>query len=220
MTNFLYNVLFLLELRPKGRGRPQRILLGNWPEEHVRQVIRAVVFRDGTIPSYGNNDLNSSDMLPPTSRCDSRGANDSTTPSHHMSGPSIEKKPRIDLGLGHSSKSDGLPSTNLFSRTHSRSVSPPSNFGRRLQNGCYSPDTNILGSNVINPLEGISLATHIQQMYRQQLAAASQILAVNKMARGDSVEVLVPSQLCLHYAQNHSRNVKICIYLYQFLISL
>ena len=46
------------------------------------------------------------------------------------------------------------------------------------------------------------------------------VLAVNKMARGDSVEVLVPSQLCLHYAQNHSRNVKICIYLYQFLISL
>ena len=36
------------------------------------------------------------------------------------------------------------------------------------------------------------------------------VLAVNKMARGDSVEVLVPSQLCLHYAQNCSRNVKIC----------
>ena len=40
----------IAELRPKGRGRPQRILLGNWPEEHVRLVIRAVVFRDGTIP--------------------------------------------------------------------------------------------------------------------------------------------------------------------------
>ena len=37
-------------MRPKGRGRPQRILLGSWPEEHVRLVIRAVVFRDGTIP--------------------------------------------------------------------------------------------------------------------------------------------------------------------------
>ena len=34
------------DLRPKGRGRPQRILLGQWPEEHVREVIRAVVFRE------------------------------------------------------------------------------------------------------------------------------------------------------------------------------
>ena len=34
------------ELRPKGRGRPQRILLGVWPEETVNNVIRAVVFRD------------------------------------------------------------------------------------------------------------------------------------------------------------------------------
>lgn len=34
------------DMRPKGRGRPQRILLGSWPEEHIRGVIRAVVFRD------------------------------------------------------------------------------------------------------------------------------------------------------------------------------
>ncbi|KAI5730142.1 hypothetical protein M8J76_010486 [Diaphorina citri] len=34
------------DLRPKGRGRPQRILLGYWPEEHIQNVIRAVVFRD------------------------------------------------------------------------------------------------------------------------------------------------------------------------------
>jgi len=34
-------------MRPKGRGRPQRILLGTWPEDHIRGVIRAVVFRDG-----------------------------------------------------------------------------------------------------------------------------------------------------------------------------
>lgn len=32
--------------RPKGRGRPQRILLGVWPDEHIRGVIRTVVFRD------------------------------------------------------------------------------------------------------------------------------------------------------------------------------
>lgn len=34
------------DLRPKGRGRPQRILLGIWPEAHIQGVIRAVVFRD------------------------------------------------------------------------------------------------------------------------------------------------------------------------------
>ena len=33
-------------MRPKGRGRPQRILTGSWPEDHVHGVIRAVVFRD------------------------------------------------------------------------------------------------------------------------------------------------------------------------------
>ena len=39
----------LSDLRPKGRGRPQRILLGQWPEDHVREVIRAVVFREGEL---------------------------------------------------------------------------------------------------------------------------------------------------------------------------
>ena len=52
-------------MRPKGRGRPQRILLGNWPDEHVRQVIRSVVFRDGTIPSY--NHATSFPQPPPSS---------------------------------------------------------------------------------------------------------------------------------------------------------
>lgn len=37
---------YVADLRPKGRGRPQRILLGVWPDEHIRGVIRAVVFRD------------------------------------------------------------------------------------------------------------------------------------------------------------------------------
>ncbi|XP_059226829.1 protein bric-a-brac 2 isoform X2 [Stomoxys calcitrans] len=32
--------------RPKARGRPQRILLGMWPEDLIRSVIKAVVFRD------------------------------------------------------------------------------------------------------------------------------------------------------------------------------
>lgn len=35
-----------LDLRPKGRGRPQRILLGIWPDDHIKTVIKAVVFRD------------------------------------------------------------------------------------------------------------------------------------------------------------------------------
>jgi len=42
--------LLPVDLRPKGRGRPQRILLGVWPDEHIRGVIRAVVFRDGHSP--------------------------------------------------------------------------------------------------------------------------------------------------------------------------
>lgn len=40
----------IADLRPKGRGRPQRILLGVWPDEHIRGVIRAVVFRDSHAP--------------------------------------------------------------------------------------------------------------------------------------------------------------------------
>lgn len=44
-TNSNNKILFS-DLRPKGRGRPQRILLGVWPDEHIRGVIRAVVFRD------------------------------------------------------------------------------------------------------------------------------------------------------------------------------
>lgn len=35
------------DLRPKGRGRPQRILLGVWPEDHIDEVVKTVVFRDG-----------------------------------------------------------------------------------------------------------------------------------------------------------------------------
>lgn len=42
----IYLNFFFLDLRPKGRGRPQRILLGVWPDEHIKGVIRAVVFRD------------------------------------------------------------------------------------------------------------------------------------------------------------------------------
>ncbi|XP_059059926.1 protein bric-a-brac 1-like isoform X2 [Achroia grisella] len=43
------------DLRPKGRGRPQRILLGVWPDEHIRGVIRAVVFRDTHAPHAGHH---------------------------------------------------------------------------------------------------------------------------------------------------------------------
>lgn len=34
------------DLRPKGRGRPQRILLGIWQDDHIKTVIKAVVFRE------------------------------------------------------------------------------------------------------------------------------------------------------------------------------
>ncbi|XP_033238793.1 protein bric-a-brac 1 isoform X2 [Drosophila pseudoobscura] len=53
------------DLRPKGRGRPQRILLGIWPDEHIKGVIKTVVFRDakdmkddslgGHMPPYGRH---------------------------------------------------------------------------------------------------------------------------------------------------------------------
>ncbi|XP_017104057.2 protein bric-a-brac 1 isoform X1 [Drosophila bipectinata] len=53
------------DLRPKGRGRPQRILLGIWPDEHIKGVIKTVVFRDAKdikddsigshLPPYGRH---------------------------------------------------------------------------------------------------------------------------------------------------------------------
>lgn len=52
------------DLRPKGRGRPQRILLGIWPDEHIKGVIKTVVFRDakefkeeGMHLSYGRHSV-------------------------------------------------------------------------------------------------------------------------------------------------------------------
>ncbi|KAG6443202.1 hypothetical protein O3G_MSEX002733 [Manduca sexta] len=50
------------DLRPKGRGRPQRILLGVWPDEHIRGVIRAVVFRDTHAPHANPHHLREIDM--------------------------------------------------------------------------------------------------------------------------------------------------------------
>lgn len=155
--------------------------MGNWPEEHVRQVIRAVVFRDGTIPSYGNGD-SSTDMLPPPSRCDSSGQSDTTLSQHHLSSPPFEKKPRLDAGINNGSKPDMFTNGGLFPRENSRSVSPPSNMNRHQRTESFSPHNNVPGNSVMNHLEGISLATQLQQMYRQQLAAASQILVANKMA--------------------------------------
>lgn len=35
-----------VEVRPKGRGRPQRILLGIWPDDHIKGVVKSVVFRE------------------------------------------------------------------------------------------------------------------------------------------------------------------------------
>lgn len=38
--------------RPKTRGRPQRILLGLWPDELIRSVVKVVVFRDYRTQSH------------------------------------------------------------------------------------------------------------------------------------------------------------------------
>lgn len=38
--------IYCLNLWLIGRGRPQRILLGVWPEEHIKGVVKTVVFRD------------------------------------------------------------------------------------------------------------------------------------------------------------------------------
>lgn len=53
-----------IDVRPKGRGRPQRILLGIWPDEHIKGVIKTVVFRDtkefkeeGMHLSYGRHSV-------------------------------------------------------------------------------------------------------------------------------------------------------------------
>ena len=170
--------ILFIELRPKGRGRPQRILLGNWPEEHVRQVIRAVVFRDGTIPSYGNAE-GGAEILPPT--VSNNTSSDQILPPHPPS-PSFEKRNVVNNTAANSSKSNMLNLGSLFSRGHSRSVSPPSNMTRQQRSGSFSPDNNESSNPLINHFDGISLATQLQQMYRQQLAAASQILAANKMA--------------------------------------
>ena len=59
--------LTFADLRPKGRGRPQRILLGQWPEDHVREVIRAVVFREGELSSQAHGHTGASPPAPASS---------------------------------------------------------------------------------------------------------------------------------------------------------
>lgn len=61
------------DLRPKGRGRPQRILLGIWPDEHIKAVIKSVVFRDEKIIKedpmiYGRQSVSSERQLPVSQR--------------------------------------------------------------------------------------------------------------------------------------------------------
>ncbi|XP_037978149.2 protein bric-a-brac 2 isoform X2 [Plutella xylostella] len=65
------------DLRPKGRGRPQRILLGVWPDEHIRGVIRAVVFRDTHAPHPAHPPL----------------------PSHHIKEEALPVFPAITDGM-------------------------------------------------------------------------------------------------------------------------
>ena len=108
---------FSAELRPKGRGRPQRILLGNWPDEHVRQVIRAVVFRDGTVPSYTH--------APPLG-----GGGGPLLPHHHAQQPRSLSPPNgrpfsSGPSFGTSSASPPHPPPPTPSSTTSQAHSPP-----------------------------------------------------------------------------------------------
>uniref|UniRef100_A0A1A9UMC2 Uncharacterized protein n=1 Tax=Glossina austeni TaxID=7395 RepID=A0A1A9UMC2_GLOAU len=65
------------DLRPKGRGRPQRILLGIWPDEHIKGVIKTVVFRDAkdlkeetfAHLSYGRHSESTLNYGDPSSQC-------------------------------------------------------------------------------------------------------------------------------------------------------
>ena len=99
-----------MDIRPKGRGRPQRILLGNWPDEHVRQVIRAVVFRDGTIPTY--NHANNPPLTPTAPLIPPPGAGQ----PHLPNGPS----PMPSYGHSPPRAPPPTPSSN-----GTRSVTPP-----------------------------------------------------------------------------------------------
>lgn len=68
----------LSDLRPKGRGRPQRILLGLWSDEHINGVIRTVVFRDPKEFKQEEHINNNNNINPINSG--------SVNPIHHING--------------------------------------------------------------------------------------------------------------------------------------
>ena len=141
------------------------------------------MFRDGTIPSFGNVDLGA-EMLPPPSRCESRGQSDSMFATRQNA---FVKKNRTDTEIGNTSKLEIPRLDTMLSRMSSQSVSPPSNINGIQRNGRISTEDNLQGSSPINPFDGMTIANQLQQMYRQQLAAASQILVANKMAANSSM---------------------------------
>ena len=144
------------------------------------------MFRDGTIPSYGNVDLGA-EMLPPPSRCESRGQSDNMFATRQGGNPAFVKKNRTDTEIGNTSKLEIPHLDTMLSRMSSQSVSPPSNINGIQRNGRMSTEDNLQGSSPINPFDGMTIANQLQQMYRQQLAAASQILVANKMAANSSM---------------------------------
>jgi len=82
-------------LRPKGRGRPQRILTGSWPEDHVHGVIRAVVFRD---PSSLPRHIDREDASKLTANRTTAGAASiSRLMGHHPPPPSIQVRLCLDF---------------------------------------------------------------------------------------------------------------------------
>ena len=144
------------------------------------------MFRDGTIPSFGNVDLGA-EMLPPPSRCESRGQSDNMFATRQGVNPTFVKKNRTDTEIGNTSKLEIPRLDTMLSRMSSQSVSPPSNINGIQRNGRISTEDNLQGSSPINPFDGMTIANQLQQMYRQQLAAASQILVANKMAANSSM---------------------------------
>ena len=104
------------------RSRPQRILLGNWPDEHVRQVIRAVVFRDGTIPSYNH----AANFAPPAS---------SSGGPPLSNGQAASSSPRPPSTLTTSSPPRAPPPTPMGQQ---RSVSPQQPVNKFLDNSLFA----------------------------------------------------------------------------------
>ncbi|XP_035704061.1 protein bric-a-brac 1 isoform X3 [Folsomia candida] len=145
------------DIRPKGRGRPQRILLGTWEEGHIRAVIRAVVFRDtqtkddiptsfvfnrdGTLclPQSNSSTPATAPRTPTPSACNtptpnSNGVDMSLHPHFAFSSPASSAPPPATTSIttdGHSSSS--APQHHHQQQSRHNSSSSSSNSSSPLQ---------------------------------------------------------------------------------------